>query len=379
MLLFPSRSYVTEGKETRKIESRELKFDFSIGDRKLWRIVLCAIIFNLQFSVPNSAHAQVAGLSTLAVLDMPSDARSAALGMDYLALYDASVLQRLDNPSLLFLPQRQVSLNVATLFAHSAYGALAHSFDVSRIGQLTVGLRFCNYGSFEGYDVNDLPMGDFRAGDYMLVVGWGVLIDSNWAVGANVKPVYSQYDTYKALAIALDVAGTYVSDSRQFVASVAARNIGSQVMTFNNEVERIPFELSATCSYKLRRAPFRLYASLTELQHWDLRYEDDLNPSSTTDPFTGEVTRDSDTKVFFDRLARHLVVGVELDISSRFFVRMGYNYRQTKETQYVGNSNGSGFSFGLGLKAKRFDFSFARNNYHLSQAVNYFSLDFKIN
>ena len=339
--------------------------------------MLCAFLVLFSYFTPSQA--QVAGLSTLAVLDMPSDARTAAFGMDYLAVYDANVLQRLDNPSLLFHPQRQVSLNVATLFAHSAYGALAHSFDVHKVGQITLGLRFCNYGSFEGYDASDLPTGDFRAGDYMLVVGWGVVRDSNWAVGANVKPVYSQYDTYKALALALDVAGTYVSDSRQLVASVAARNIGSQVMTFDNEVERLPYELSATCSYKLRRAPFRLYAALTELQRWNLRYDDDLNPSSTTDPFTGAVTRDSDTKVFFDRLARHVVAGVELDVSNRFFVRVGYNYRQTKETQYAGNTNGSGFSFGLGLKAKRFDFSFARNNYHLSQAVNYFTLDFKLN
>lgn len=340
--------------------------------------VLRAFLVLSSYFLLNSASAQIAGLSTLGVLDMPSDARSAAFGMDYLAVYDAGVLQRLDNPSLLFSPQRQVSLNVATLFDGSAYGALAHSFVVPHVGHLTVGLRFCSYGSFEAYDVNDMPMGDFRAGDYMLVVGWGVLIDSNWAVGANFKPVYSQYDTYKALAIALDVAGTYVSNSRQFVASMAVRNIGSQVMTFDNTVERLPFELSATCSYKLRKAPFRLYAALTELQRWHLRYEDELNPSSTTDPFTGAVTRDSDAKVFFDKLARHLVVGVELDISGRFFARVGYNYRQTKETQYVGNANGSGFSFGLGLKAKRFDFSYARNNYHLSQAVNYFSLEFKL-
>ncbi|KWW31243.1 MAG: hypothetical protein AUK63_516 [bacterium P3] len=339
---------------------------------------LLALLSSFQFSFINTASAQVAGLSTLAVLDMPSDARSAAFSMDYLPVLDAGAMQRLDNPSLLFRPQRQVSLNVVTLFASSASGAVAYAFEAPHVGQVTLGLRFCSYGSFEGYDVNDQPTGEFRAGDYMLVLGWGLVVDSNFSIGANLKPVFSQYESYKAWAVAVDVAGSYVSDSRRLVASLAARNIGAQVATFDDEVERLPFELSAACSYKLLRAPFRLFAALTELQRWNLRYEDALNPSSSTDPFTGVTTRDSDGKVFFDRLARHVVVGLELDFNSRFFARVGYNYRQTKETQYAGNTNGSGFSFGLGLKGKRFDFSYARNNYHLSQAVNYFTLEFSL-
>lgn len=340
--------------------------------------MLCAFLVLTSYFLPNSASAQVAGLSTLSMLDMPSEARASALGMDYLAVWDGGVLQRLDNPSLLFNRQRQVSLNVATLFDRSSTGSLAYSFATPHIGLLTVGLRFCNYGKFEGYDVNDQPTGEFRAGDYMLVAGWGMIIDSNFTIGANLKPVYSQYESYKALAIAVDVAGTYVSDNRRLTASLMARNIGAQVMTFDNTVERLPFELSAACSYKLQKAPFRFFAALTELQRWNLRYDDALNPSSTTDPFTGKVTRDSDTKVWFDNLARHIIAGIEMDFNDKFFLRLGYNYRQTRETQYVGNANGSGFSFGAGLRTKRIDIAYARNNYHLSQAVNYFSLDFKL-
>ena len=41
------------------------------------------------------------------------------------------------------------------------------------------------------------------------------------------------------------------------------------------------------------------------------------------------------------------------------------------------NINISGFSYGFGLKTKKFEFSFARRNYHLGQAPNYLSLAFK--
>jgi hypothetical protein len=42
------------------------------------------------------------------------------------------------------------------------------------------------------------------------------------------------------------------------------------------------------------------------------------------------------------------------------------------------NINVSGFSYGFGLRVKRFEFSFARRNYHLGQAPNYISLSLKI-
>ena len=312
----------------------------------------------------------------LGVLDMPSEARASALALDYLPIAGANVLQRLDNPSLVDSCGRQVALNVTTLFAGSAYGSLAYRFSLPRLGTVVAGLRYCNYGRFEGYDENEMPTGQFSAADYMIVVGWGMAIDSSFSIGANFKPVFSQYESYKALALAVDVAGSYSSRDRSLFVTLAARNIGAQVVTFDGTTERLPFELSAVCSYKLSQAPFRLFVAANELQRWNLRYADVLNPTSTTDPFTGEVTTESKGAAFFDNVGRHLAAGVELDIKSRFFLRLGYNYRQTKETQFAGAFNGSGFSFGLGVRKGRFAFDFARNNYHLSQAANYFTLVF---
>jgi hypothetical protein len=40
-------------------------------------------------------------------------------------------------------------------------------------------------------------------------------------------------------------------------------------------------------------------------------------------------------------------------------------------------ANFSGFSFGVGLRTKRFEFSFARRNYHLGQAPNFLTLSYK--
>ena len=341
-------------------------------------MLACAIIFNFQFSIFNSVNAQVAGLNTLTVLDLSSTARTAGLGMDYLALYGDDLTVGIDNPSLLRSTMGGSGvLSFVPMFGGGSMGSLTYAHTFDRIGTVSFGFHYVGYGRFEEYDEEENYKGEFTAGDYALTIGWGLWLDSNFSVGANFKPVLSQYEQYTALAVAFDVAASYVSDSRAFAATLMARNIGAQIITFDESVESLPFELSAELSYKLKRAPFRLFVAATELQRWNLRYDDPLNPTSTTDPFTGEVTEESWLAGVADNLMRHTLVGVELNLGSSLFARVGYSWRQTAEMRGIDAFNLSGFSFGLGLRRGRFEFSYARRNYHLAQAPNYLTLSYK--
>ena len=222
-----------------------------------------------------------------------------------------------------------------------------------------------------------------HASDIALSVAWGLSIDSNFSIGASFKPVLSQYESYTAFAFALNVAGSYVSDNKRFAATIQARNIGAQIVSFENTTETIPFDLSAMLSYKAENAPFRIYFSMDQLTRWNLSYDDPLNPETVIDPYTGQPVAkpwyDGISNVL-DQVARHAAVGIEADIKSLFFLRLGYRYRQTVEMAADDrtNINFSGFSYGFGLRTKKFEFSFARRNYHLGQAPNYISLSFKI-
>ena len=350
------------------------------GKRKnrLTRLTCGSLFFIFPFFSLNLAHAQVAGLNALTVFDLSSVARTAGLGLDYLTLFDDDLSIGIDNPSLLHGGMAGSGvLSVVPMFEGGSMGSLtyAHSFDT--LGTLAVGFHFVNYGRFKGYDEEDNPTGEFTAGDYSLTVGWGMWLDSNFSVGVNFKPVLSQYEQYTALAVVFDVAGSYVSNSRSFAATLMARNIGAQILTFDQTVEQLPFELSAEVSYKLSHAPFRLFFAATELQRWDLRYEDPLYPTTRTDPFTGEVTRETWLAGTADNLMRHTLFGVELNLGKALFARVGYSYRQNAEMRGFDTFNLSGFSFGIGLHTKRFDFSYARHNYHLSQAPNYFTLSYR--
>jgi len=355
-----------------------LKIEIFTGNRKLWRVILCAIIFNFQFSIFNSANAQIAGLNTLTLLDLSPTARTSGLGFDYLTLYDADATLVLDNPSLLRAAMAgNASLTFATLFDGGSMGSLAYVHNFKHIGPLAFSFRFNNYGRFRAYDEQDMPQGEFSAADYAIAISWAMPIDSHFAIGATLKPILSHYESYHAAALAIDLAGSYFSTNRRLAATLMARNIGAQITTFDEVVETLPFELSAEVSYKLSNAPFRIFFAATELQRWNLRYEDPNRPTSTTDPFTGEVTAEGWFSGFADNLLRHTQLGVELSIGKALFARLGYSYRQTMEMRGVDAFNLSGFSFGIGIHTRRFDFAYARRNYHLSQAPNFFTLSYR--
>lgn len=343
-------------------------------DRRWYSLALVVLLALL----PHSVHSQVAGLNTLTVFDLSATARSAGLGMDYLPVYDADLSIAFDNPSLLNTSHNNSAmLSFVPFFEGSNMTALAYAHSFGRIGTFSFGMRMFNFGRFHGYDAEENYEGDFGAGDYSLVVGWSLWIDSSFSIGVNFKPVFSKYEQYSALAQAIDICGSYISSDRRLTATVMARNIGAQIMTFDNSIESLPFELSAALSYKLKGAPFRLYLTATELQRWNLSYEDPLHPTITTDPFTGEVNTQSWFASTLDNLMRHVLVGLELNLGNSVYARVGYSYRQSAEMIGADLLNMSGFSFGVGIRTKRLEFGYARSNYHLSQAPNYLTVCYR--
>ena len=338
------------------------------------RRVLCTFLILSSYFLP-STQAQVAGMSTLAVLDMPTSARSAGVGFDFLSLYDEDITLTLANPSLIDgRISNHLSLSFVNLFAGTNFGSVAYSYNFEHLGAFTFGLQFGNYGLFEGYDEYDQSTWNFHAADYILSIGWGRALNENLTIGANFKPILSEYESYTAFAFGIDLAGTFMNDSRSFMATLMARNIGAQIFTFDGTTEKLPFEISVAGSYKLADAPFRLMFALNELQTWDLRYEDPLNPTVKVDPFTGDKTTQSGFVKVLDNIGRHINIGVEVDIKHIFFARLGYSYRQMVEMRAAETLNLSGFSYGIGVRVKGFELCYSRNNYHLVQAPNFISI-----
>ena len=79
-------------------------------------------------------------------------------------------------------------------------------------------------------------------------------------------------------------------------------------------------------------------------------------------------------KKFFDKLARHFVLGGEFLLSKGFNIRLGYNHLINREMKVRDISGLRGFSFGFMVKVKAFEFSFAQGSYHVGTGRSFFTL-----
>jgi hypothetical protein len=272
-----------------------------------------------------------------------------------------------------------VSLNFVDYFSDINYGFASYSRTYDNIGSFAASMQYINYGRFDYTDETGIipeDAGEFSAGEFALVLGWGRRLDSLFSIGANFKTIYSAFETYNSFGLGVDVSGTYHARSG-FTASLIARNIGRQLTTYTSgNTEALPFEIQFGISKRLEHLPFRYSILLTNLQKWDLTYYDPAEDN--VDPFTGEVKTKSKAGEFADKAMRHVVIGGEFLPTKNFSVRVGYNYQRRQEMKIESKRGTVGFSWGFGLRVSKFNFSYARSAYHLSGSPNYLSIAFNL-
>lgn len=340
-------------------------------------VIILAI---LQFFSVLSAEAQIGGTSTYRFLNLPNSPRVAALGGNFVAIADNDLSVGLNNPSLINAEMHNaVSLNFVDYFSDINYGFASYSRTYDNIGSFAASMQYINYGRFDYTDETGIipeDAGEFSAGEFALVLGWGRRLDSLFSIGANFKTIYSAFETYNSFGLGVDVSGTYHARSG-FTASLIARNIGRQLTTYTSgNTEALPFEIQFGISKRLEHLPFRYSVLLTNLQKWDLTYYDPAEDN--VDPFTGEVKTKSKAGEFADKAMRHVVIGGEFLPTKNFSVRLGYNYQRRQEMKIESKRGTVGFSWGFGLRVSKFNFSYARSAYHLSGSPNYISIAFNL-
>ena len=343
------------------------------------KLSLQLLILLSVFSFLN-VRAQIGGTSTYRFLNLPNSPRVAAMGGNFVAISDNDLSVGLNNPSLITGEMHNaVSLNFVDYFSDINYGFASYSRTYEKAGSFAASMQYINYGRFTYTDETGIlteDAGEFSAGEFALVLGWGRRLDSLFSIGANLKTIYSSFETYNSFGLGVDVAGSYHSPSG-FTASLIARNIGTQLKTYtagNNEP--LPFEIQLGISKRLQHLPFRYSVLLTNLQKWDLTYYDPAEDE--IDPFTGEVKTKSKAGEFADKAMRHVVIGGEFIPTKNFSFRLGYNYQRRQEMKVHSKRSTVGFSWGIGLRVSKFNFSYARSAYHLAGSPNFLSVAFNL-
>ncbi|MEZ4756616.1 MAG: type IX secretion system protein PorQ [Flavobacteriales bacterium] len=333
------------------------------------RLVLPALLLAL----PGIIAAQLNGGASFRLLDIPSSARASALGGNYIAVKDNDINLGIFNPALLNETMgRQVALSYLPYFdgVNVGYASYAHHFD-SITTTFSGTVQYINYGLFTRRDETGAEIGSFSAGEYVVQVGAGRAIDSLFSVGANLKFITSNLDTYNSTAWAVDVGGVFVKRSLGLTVAAMIRNIGRQTSSYTDVREKLPFQAQLGVTYRFKHAPFRLGLMMENLQQWDLTKEDP-NAQVNIDPTTGEVIEDKVTRA--EKALLHAVPSAEVLLSENFMLRLGYNFRRRREMVLPDKPAITGLSFGIGLRVSKAHISYGYSQINLSGVSNTITL-----
>lgn len=324
-------------------------------------------------SLAISASGQLGGQTAFRILDIPMSARSAALGGNYIAVMDNDLNLGVFNPGLLNEGMRsQVALSYLPYVAGINMGYVGYAHHSDSLGATFSGsVQYVNYGTFTRTDETGAELGEFRAGEYVIQVGAGMPLDSLFSVGANMKFITSNLDTWNSTAWAIDVGGVFHKPSKGITVSALLRNLGYQTSTFTDTREKLPFQVQLGTTYKFKHAPFRLGLMFEQLQQWDLSY-DDPNSVTQVDPITGEVLVDEETG--FERFMLHVVPSAEILLGEHFMFRVAYNYRRRQEMVLAAKPSLTGVSFGVGLRVSKLHVSYGYSQFNLAGISNTFSI-----
>lgn len=333
------------------------------------------IVLLLWLLLSLEGFSQIGGEDTYRFLTLTNSARVAALGGNQAALTDSADLNLpFHNPALLRGSMTQQFLvNYVNYMTDINYGYASWAFNTGNTGTAAVGIHYINYGTFtEADEEGNITGNTFRAGEYALNLIWANSWH-NWRYGVNIKPVFSAFESYRSFGLAGDAGIAWFSPGQHTVVGFVARNFGTQITTYyeNGEKEKLPFDLQAGFSRKLRHAPVTFSVTAHHLNDWTL-----ANPDE--DETTGEfVIKPQES--FGKQIMRHLLAGMEVMPSPHFTLRAGYNYHLRQELKLDQKLSTVGFSLGFGVNIKRFRLDYSTTRYHLAGSSNHISLAVNLN
>ena len=331
------------------------------------------LIVFFAFLCCSSIFAQIGGSKTYQFLELSASPRHMALGTWVSTLSINSIHSALANPAMVSDSiQGQVLLNYQPYFAGINRGTAAAVFGVKEGSVILVDTRFIHYGKFDETSSFGEKIGEFSGNEVSLGVAYAYHFPSkNLFMGARLNLISSTLAEYNSIGFTADLGLYHTSPNSRYRFGLVARNIGSQLRTYDSVKESIPFSLSFGISNELQYLPLRWHLSIDHLQNWNLAY---VNPNQQQTNFEGELV-DEDPN-FFDELFRHLVLGAELFPDRVFSMQIGYNFLRSAELSIAEIRSFSGLSFGFGINLRKFRFNYSHARFSAAGNTNFLGLTF---
>jgi hypothetical protein len=318
------------------------------------------IFISLLCMMTTTAFAQLGGKKSFEFLNVPNNARLAALGGVNVSLSDRDINFMFSNPTL--------TGDTLAGFASASYqfyvadvgqttAAYAHRF--KNFGTLAFGVQYLNYGQIKSYDATGAEIGTYRSGESAVFVNKSHQI-SNFRFGATLKMAFSSIAGYRANAIMMDIGGLFVHPHQDFTVGLAIQNAGFVLSDYSEtSTSRLPFDVRIGATLKPEHMPLRF--SLTAYNLTD-PYDADNSPPSGEEAGT------------LKKIFRHINFGAEVLIHRNVNLMVGYNYLVHQELKLENAGGIAGISFGFSARIRSFEFVFSRSAYMVGNAGYTFTI-----
>ena len=304
---------------------------------------LTALVVSLL--MPTAAPAQNTS-DAYGFLDIPTSSHVFGLGGNNIAIIDDDVTLADQNPALVG-PEldKQVAVNYMYYMSSGNFAGVRFGTGAGENSGWAVGLRYLNYGKFDGYDEFGTPTGSFTPSDLVVEGTYSRDISSRWRGGVNLKMAYSSYEDYTASAIAADIGVNYYDEERDLSFSAVLKNMGGQVKRFHDRYARVPFDIQLGYMQTIGASPFQISVTANNLTRWNIPYYAYKEDGQ-------EVLEEK--KGFIQNFFRHLIFGLQWQPSEKFYACVAYNYKTHSDMSAYKSSFLSGFSLGLGFRTRGF-------------------------
>ena len=274
-------------------------------------------------------------------LRLPVSAHVAALGGDNITIIEDDPTLIFHNPALINdVSDRSINLNFMTYMAGSKTASASFIKGAGDRGTWGVSAQYMDYGTMKQTTYDNQQLGEFSARDISLAGTFAYALTQRLSGGISARLVSSHISSYNSLAVGVDLGLNCYWEESDLSISAVAKNLGGQVKAYDDEFEKIPFDLQVGISKRLLNSPLRLSATLARLTDWS------------------------------EGFGHHLCLGADLILSSTIYLAAGYNFRrasQMKISESDGSSaHGAGLSLGAGLQLERFKLHMAYGKYHVS-------------
>lgn len=271
-------------------------------------------------------------------LSIPVSAHSAALGGMNASLAEDDISLVFENPALLSnVSDKSLGLGFTSYIASTKKLSAAWAQALGERGTWCANVQYLSYGSMK--ETNDIgeEIGDISASDVSVQGSYAYLLTDYISGGVTAKFMFSNYASYNAFAMGVDLGVNYYSPEAGTSLAIVGRNLGGQIKAFYDEHEKLPFDLCLGFSQELENAPIRFSVTMDDLTHWK-----DLN------------------------FIQHFIFGVDILPTQNIWVAIGYNIRRAHEMKVIDSSHWAGWNFGAGLNLNKIKVGVAYGRYHIA-------------